>query len=73
MNICVQLAATGLSALKKKEARLASVHTALLRPLAPERGAIDIERTGEAEMDAMWSFGGHQGNPRWLWQAMGVP
>ncbi len=63
---------TVLSALKKKEAGLESVNTALLRTLDPERIAIDIERAGEAEaeMDEMWSFVGHKGNPRWLWHAI---
>jgi|SRR5215813_3629397 len=25
---------------------------------------------GQAEMDEMWSFVGHKGNPRWLWHAI---
>jgi insertion element IS1 protein InsB len=29
-----------------------------------------MERAGEAEMDEMWSFVGHKGNPRWLWHAI---
>ena len=62
---------TVLSALKKQEAGLESVNTALLRTLDPERVAIDIERAGEAEMDEMWSFVGNKGNPRWLWQQQG--
>jgi insertion element IS1 protein InsB len=61
---------TVLSALKKKEAVLESVNTALLRTLTPEKVAIAIERAGEAEMDEMWSFVGHKGNPRWLWYAI---
>jgi insertion element IS1 protein InsB len=61
---------TVLSTLKKKEAGLESVNSALLHTLAPERVAIDIERAGEAEMDEMWSFVGHKGNPRWLWHAI---
>jgi transposase-like protein len=66
---------TVLSALKKKEAELESVNTALLRTLDPEGIAIDIERAGEAEaeMDEMWSFVGNKGNPRWLWHAIGAP
>src|SRR5437867_5719389 len=61
---------TVLRALKKKEARLESVNTALLRTLNPETVTVDIERAGEAEMDEMWSFFGHKGNPRWLWHAI---
>jgi IS1 transposase len=35
---------------------------------------VAIERAGEdAEMDEMWSFVGHKGNPRWLWHAIGAP
>ena len=47
---------TVLSELKKKEATLESVNTALLRTLNPDEVAVDIERAGEAEMDEMWSF-----------------
>jgi insertion element IS1 protein InsB len=61
---------TVLSALKKQEARLESVNTAVLRTLDPERVAVDIERAGEAEMDELWSFVGNKGNPRWLWHAI---
>lgn len=61
---------TVLSQLKKKEAVLESVNTALVRTLNPEKIAIDIERAGEAEMDEMWSFVGNKGNPRWLWHAI---
>ena len=64
---------TVLSALKKKEALLASVNTALLRTLNPEHVVVDIEQAGEAEIDEMWSFVGHKGNPRWLWHAIGAP
>jgi hypothetical protein len=46
---------TVLSELKKKEPALESVNTALLRMLNPEEVTVDIERAGEAEMDAMWS------------------
>ena len=49
---------------------LESVNTALLRTLNPEKVTVDIERAGEAEMDEMWSFVGHKGNPRWLWHAI---
>src|SRR4030095_8467646 len=42
---------TVLSTLKKKEAGLESVNSALLHTLAPERVAIDIERAGEAEAE----------------------
>ena len=62
---------TVLSELKKKEAVLESVHTALLRTLNLEQVAVDIEQAGEAEMDEMWSFVGNKGHPRWLWHAIG--
>ncbi len=61
---------TVLSELKKKEALLASVNTALLRTLNPEQIVVDIEQAGEAEIDEMWSFVGNKGNPRWLWHAI---
>ena len=63
---------TVLSELRKKEAALESVNTALLRTLNPDEVAWDIERAGEAEaeMDEMWSFVGNKGNPRWLWHAI---
>ena len=61
---------TVLRELKKKEAALESVNTALLRTLNPDEVAVDIERAGEAEMDEMWSFVGNKGNPRWLWHAI---
>ena len=51
---------TVLSELKKKEAVLESVNTALLRTLNPEKVTVDIDRAGEAEMDEMWSFVGHK-------------
>jgi len=41
-----------LSELKKKEAALESVNTALLRTLHPDEVTVAIERAGEAEMDA---------------------
>jgi hypothetical protein len=47
---------TVLSELKKKEALLASVNTALLRTLNPEQIVVDIEQAGEAEIDEMWSL-----------------
>ena len=62
--------ATVLSDLKKKEAALASVNTALLCTLKPQEIAVDIERAGEAEVDEMWSFVGKKGNQRWLWHAI---
>ena len=61
---------TVLSELKKKEAALESVNTALLRTLKPDEMAVDIERAGEAEMDDMWSFVGQKDHPRWLWHAI---
>jgi transposase-like protein len=62
----------GLRELKKKEAALESVNTALLRTLHPAEVAWDVERAGdaEAEMDEMWSCVRHTGNPRWLWHAI---
>ena len=48
---------TVLSELKKKEAALESVNTALLRTINPEDMTVTIERAGEAEMDEMWSLG----------------
>jgi IS1 family transposase len=59
-----------LRELKKKEGVLESVNTALLRTLNPETVAVAITQAGEAEMDAMWSFVGNKGNPRWLWHAI---
>ena len=61
---------TVLSELKKKEAILESVNTALLRTLNPTEVAVDIERAGEAEMDEMWSFVGKKKDQRWLWHAI---
>jgi hypothetical protein len=61
---------TVLSELKKKEPALESVNTVLLRTLNPEEVTVDIERAGEAEMDAMWSFVRHKNNPRWLLHAI---
>src|SRR5216683_5521208 len=62
---------TVLRELRKKEAALESVNSALLRTLNPTEVAVAIERAGEdAEMDEMWSFVGNKGNPRWLWHAI---
>ena len=61
---------TVLSELRKKEAALESVNTALLRTLKPDEIAVNIQRAGEAEMDEMWSFVGKKGNQRWLWHAI---
>ena len=63
---------TVLRELRKKEAALESVNTSLLRTLNPAEVAWDVERAdeAEAEMDEMWSFVGHKGNPRWLWHAI---
>src|SRR5437016_14075679 len=61
---------TVLRELKKKEALLASVNTALLRTLNSEQIVVDIEQAGEAEIDEMWSFVGNKGHPRWLWHAI---
>jgi insertion element IS1 protein InsB len=61
---------TVLSELKKTEAALESVNTALLRTLHPDEVTVAIERAGEAEMDEMWSFGGNKKDQRWLWQAI---
>jgi len=50
---------TVLRELKKKEAMLESVNTAVLRTLHPDEVAWDLERAGEAEaeMDEMCGFG----------------
>ena len=61
---------TVLSELKKKEAVLESVNTALLRTLNPDEVIVDIERAGEAEVDEMWGFVGRKGHQRWLWHAI---
>jgi len=52
-----------LRALKKQEAVLESVHTALLRTLNPVEVAWDLERAGKAEIDEMWSFVRNTGTP----------
>src|SRR5438093_13034231 len=36
----------------------------------PEEMTVVIERTGEAEMDDMWSFVAKKGHQRWLWYAI---
>jgi IS1 family transposase/transposase-like protein len=61
---------TVLSELKKKEATLESVNSALLRTINPEEMTVAIERAGEAEMDEMWSFIGKKKEQRWLWHAI---
>ena len=61
---------TVLSELKKKEAALETVTTALLRILHPDEVTVAIERAGEAEMDEMWSFVGKKKDQRWLWHAI---
>jgi insertion element IS1 protein InsB len=61
---------TVLRELRKKEAVLEPVNTAVLRTLNPAEVAWDIERAGEAEMEEMWSFVGNKDNPRWLWHAI---
>jgi len=55
---------TVLSKLKKKEAALESVTTAMLRTLHPEAVTVAIERAGETEMDEMWSFVGKKKDQR---------
>ena len=61
---------TVLRALRKKEAALESVNSALLRTIDPAEITVDIEQAGEAEVDEMWSFVGKKGNQRWLWHAI---
>jgi insertion element IS1 protein InsB len=61
---------TGLNELKKKEAVLKSVNTALLRTIHPDSIAVHIERAGEAAMDERGSFVGKKKAPRWLWHAI---
>ena len=67
LHICPN---TVLRELKKKEAVLESVNTAVLRTLNPVEIAWDLERAGEAEMDETGSFVGNKSNPRWLWHAI---
>lgn len=47
-----------------------SVNAALLRTLNPDEMIVDIQRAGEAEMDARWSFVGKNKAQRWLWHAI---
>ena len=63
LHICPN---TVLRERKKKATALESGNTTLLRTLHPAEVAWDVERAGEAEaeMDEMWSFVGHKGNPR---------
>jgi insertion element IS1 protein InsB len=61
---------TVLSELKKREAALESVNTTLLRTVNPEDIAVHIERSGEAEVDDMWSVVGKKQAQRWLWHAI---
>ena len=61
---------TVLRELRKKEAALESVNSALLRTLNPDEVSVDIERAGEAEMDEMWGFVGKKKDQRWLWHAI---
>jgi insertion element IS1 protein InsB len=61
---------TVLNELRKKEAALESVNTALLRSINTDEMAVDIAQAGEAEMDEMWSFVGKKDHPRWLWHAI---
>jgi len=67
LHICPN---TVLRELKKKEAVLESVNTAVLRTLNPTEVAWDVERAGETEMDEMWSFVRNKSSPRWLWHAI---
>jgi len=59
-----------LNELRKKEAALESVNTALLRSINTDEMAVDIAQAGEAEMDEMWSVVGKKDHPRWLWHAI---
>jgi insertion element IS1 protein InsB len=61
---------TVLRELKKKEATLESVNTAVLRTLNPDDMAVAMKRAGEVEVDDMWSFVGKKGHQRWLWHAI---
>jgi D-aminopeptidase len=64
---------TVLREIRKKEAVLESVNTALLRTVDPDEIRVDIQQAGEAEVDEMWSFVGKKGHQRWLWHAIGAP
>ena len=61
---------TVLSALKKTEAALESVNTALRRTRHPHEVTVAIECAREAETEEMWSFVGRKQEPRWLWHAI---
>ena len=63
---------TVLRELKKKEAVLEPVNSALLRTLNLAEVTVAIERAGEAEaeLDEMWSFVGKKKDQRWLWHAI---
>jgi IS1 family transposase len=69
LHICPN---TVLRELKKTEAGLESVQTALLCTLNPAEVAWDVERAGEAEAerDAMGVVCRAQKPPRWLWPAI---
>src|SRR5262245_38663401 len=62
-------------ALKKHATALESVPPTLLRTLHPAEVAWAVERAGAAEaaMDALWSWVGHKGTPRWLWPCQRSP
>jgi insertion element IS1 protein InsB len=62
--------ATVRSALKKQAAVLASVPTALRRPLPPGAGPVALERAGEAEREDRGSWVGPKKAQRWRWQAI---
>jgi insertion element IS1 protein InsB len=49
---------------------LTAVNQPLLNALHPDDVDVVIQRVDEAEVDEMWSFVGHKGNPRWLWHAI---
>jgi insertion element IS1 protein InsB len=59
-----------LRALRKKEAALASVNTALLRTMDSDEILVDMQHAGETEIDEMWGFVGTKGHQRWRWQAI---
>jgi len=66
--------ATGCRARRKTAAGLESVPPTCLRP-PPDDIAMASARAGdaEAERDERGAFGGHPGNPRWLWHALEHP
>ena len=61
---------TVLSELRKKEAVLEPVNTALLRTLEPNEVAVEVTRASDAEMEEMWSFVGKKQDQRWRWHAI---